>query len=187
MASYAGFSLITNDGTQDRMLTASEIERPLFDMRAIDIFKLGTWQVEQRLLHHHLAATRLPNVLEDIIIAYAGSTHADALAIISRRLPRSFIMKISHTNDRHARSAMDKLLAEIAKLVDYPYAKKFMRATVSQRSRASDMEDCIKLARRVVDYDDWPNESAHPRVADIFYAILMLTWSDDQKIDIGGR
>lgn len=164
MTSYAGFSLITNDGSQDRTLTR---EKPLFDMCAIDIFKLDTWQIERGLLHHHLAATtRLPNVLGDIIIAYAGSTHADALAIIGRRLPRSTVARFSNTRDRHIRKAMHCLLIKIAKLIGCSYAK------LPEMLHAA--QDCIKLVRRVADYDDWPDESAGPRVADLFYAILML-------------
>ncbi len=163
------FGLIANNGVQDRMLMAGYQEKKLFDMRAIDIFKLDTWLLEQKLLYDRIAKeTQLPDVLIDIVISYSGSTHIDALTLLGNSLSRSALVKISNQNDQQARKTMNKLLTEIAHLVKYPKVKK----------PVVELAAIVRLAKKVVDYDDWPNESAGPRVADIFYAILMLAWPD---------
>lgn len=164
----------------DRMVDYQE--KNLFDMRAIDIFALDTWQFEQKLLYDRIAeGTRLPDVLTDIVISYSGSTHADALALIGNSLSRSAFVKISNQNDQQARKTINKLLAEIAHLIKYPKPKKPVVELVA----------IVCLAKKVVDYDDWPDESAAPCIADIFYAILLLAWPDaslvHQKIDINPR
>ena len=149
-------------------------------MRAIDIFALDTWQLERKLLYVRIAeSTLLPDVLTDIVVSYSGSTHADALASIGDLLLHSSIVKICNQGDQHARKTINKLLAEIARLARYPKPKKPILGLVA----------IIDLAKKVVDYDDWPDESGRPCVADIFYAILMLAWPDAcprvSKLDIG--
>ncbi len=161
---------IANTSPQDRMLMAGYQEKKLFDIRAIDIFRLDTWLLEQKILYERISKeTHLPDVLIDIVISYSGSTHADALALIGDSLSRSALVKISNQSDHQARKTMNKLLTEIAHLIKYPKPKK---------SETSSLSAIVRLAKKVVDYDDWPDESGGPRVADIFYAILMLAWPD---------
>lgn len=159
-------ALMANNGARDTM------PKNLFNMREIDIFKLNTWLLEQKILHDRICeTTHLPDVLIDIIIAYSGSTHVEALTLIGNSLSRSALIKISDQSDPHARKTMNKLLTEIANLVKYPKPKK----------PNAELSVIVCLAKKIVDYDDWPNESAGPRVADIFYAILMLAWPDISK------
>jgi hypothetical protein len=167
------FGMIANGNVPwERYLMASHLPVSLFDMREIDIFKLDGWRIEQRLLCDMIwEKTRLPDVLTDIIISYVGSTHTDALHVIGRSLSRASFERIGIQHISHARKTTKKLLANIAQLVKYPKLTK----------QPVEMSAIINLAGRVVNHDDWPNESGWPLVADIFYQILLLAWPDTSK------